>query len=185
MPEHTTLLVSGAPGTGKSTIQSQAPYFFRTRLGETAALGTDEFYLMFDPQWTSNNRHWWQIAVASCLCVTKCLFHQGVQVVVLASNGVYTKEAVNHFLGELLPVSAVYHMTLDARLDVVIERIRLRGDLAVHPPEWLAGWLDHIRPHYADWTRVIDTSTLIVEATLERIYQHMGRGEGQLTERID
>jgi hypothetical protein len=101
---------------------------------------------------------------------------------VIESNGLYTKEAVTEALQALLPISAVYHITLDAELDVVIERIRKRGDLAVHPPEWLAAWLDHIRPHYADWTHVIDTSTLTPEVTLEHIYQQIKAGEGRLSE---
>ena len=168
-----TILVSGAPGTGKSTVQALAPYYFRERLGEAAALGTDEFYQIFDPRWSSSDRRLWQLAVGSCLAVASHLFQQGVQVVLIASNGLYLKEDVEPVLAGLQPISAVYHFTLDAQLDVVVERIRKRGDLAQHPPEWLAAWLDHIRPHYAEWTRVIDTSTLTPEQALERIYGHV------------
>jgi broad-specificity NMP kinase len=184
MPEHITILLSGAPGTGKSTVQALAPYFFRARLGEAAAIGTDEFYTIFDPRWTTNNRHWWRIAIGSCLCVTNYLFKQGVQVVLIASNGLYTREDVNIVLAELQPLSAVYHITLDAQLDVVVERVRKRGDLGEHPPEWLAAWLDHIRPYYAEWTLLIDTSTLTSEQTLERIYQHIIQGDRRLTQLI-
>jgi pantothenate kinase-related protein Tda10 len=43
------LLISGGAGTGKSTIALLSTYFLRERIGETAALSTDEFYRMFDP----------------------------------------------------------------------------------------------------------------------------------------
>lgn len=72
-------------------------------------------------------------------------------------------------------------MTLDAQLDVVTARIQERGDLDIHPPEWLAAYLDHIRSHYADWTRVIDTSRLTPEETLEVIARHIANGQGLLT----
>ena len=150
MHEHITIILSGAPGTGKSTVQARAPYYFRDRLSEAAAIGTDEFYTIFDPRWTTNDRRWWQIAVGSCICVTKYLFQQGVRVVLIGSNGLYTREDVDQVLAELLSVSAVYHITLDAHLDVVVERVRKRGDLGEHPPEWLAAWLDHIRAYYAE-----------------------------------
>src|SRR5262245_60652680 len=120
MQEHITILLSGAPGTGKSTVQARAPYFFRARLGEAAALGTDQFYTLFDPRWTNDNRHWWKLALGSCACVTRYLFQQGVGVVLIASNGLYTSPDINTVLVELLPVSAVYHITLDAQLDTVV-----------------------------------------------------------------
>jgi hypothetical protein len=87
-------------------------------------------------------------------------------------------------LAALLPVSAIYHFTLDAQLDVIVERVRRRGDLGQHPPEWLAAWLDHIRAHYAEWTQVIDTSTLTPEETLDRIEQHITHGHGRLSQPI-
>jgi broad-specificity NMP kinase len=182
MHNHITILLSGAPGTGKSTVQARAPYFFRARLGESAAIGTDELYTIFDPRWTNDNRHWWKLALGSCACVTRYLFQQGLHVVLIASNGLYTSEDVNAVLTELLPVSAVYHITLDVSLDVVVDRVRQRGDLAEHPPEWLAAWLDHIRPYYAEWTQVIDTSNLTPDETLEQIYQHIVQGDGRLAQ---
>ncbi len=62
-----TILVSGAPGTGKSTVRHLAPHYFRQRYGETAAFDTDEFYTFFDPAWTMVDRGWWYLAVDACL----------------------------------------------------------------------------------------------------------------------
>lgn len=181
MPKPMTILISGAPGSGKSTVQSRAPYFFRARFGETAAMSVDQFYRMFDPQWTTNNRDWWTLAMANCLGLAVNLFQAGVQIVVIEGNGLYTKEAVNEVLHSLLPLSTVYHFTLDAQLEVVTARIRERGDIDMHPPDWLTTWLDHIRSFYADWTQVIDTSTLTPEETLEAIARHIANGDGRLT----
>lgn len=180
MPNPMTILISGAPGTGKSSVLSRAPYFFRARFGETAALSVDEFYRMFDPQWTTNNRDWWKLAMANCLALAVTMFQAGVQVVVIEGNGLYTKEAVNQVLQSLLPLSVVYHVTLDAQLEVLTARVRERGDLAMHPADWLSAWLDHIRSLYDDWTQVIDTSALTPEETLEAIAQHIANGDGQL-----
>ncbi len=43
------MLLSGAPGTGKSTIQRHTPAYYRPLLGDTAAFGTDEVLSMIDP----------------------------------------------------------------------------------------------------------------------------------------
>jgi len=176
-----TILISGAPGTGKSTVQSRAPYFFRERQGETAAMSLDEFYRLFDPRWTTNNHDWWTMAMANCLAMAINLFNAGVRVVVIEGNALYTKESVNNVLRKLLPFSTVYHITLDAQLEVVTARIRERGDIDIHPPDWLAAYLDHIRSYYSDWTQVIDTSTLTPEDTLEAIARHIVNGDGRLT----
>ena len=87
MPKPITILISGTPGSGKSTVQSHAPYFFRAHWGETAAMSVDAFYQMFDPHWTTNNRDWWKLAMANCLALAVNLFHAGVQVVVIEGNG--------------------------------------------------------------------------------------------------
>ncbi|MEZ4708484.1 MAG: hypothetical protein R3A44_14850 [Caldilineaceae bacterium] len=170
------ILISGAPGTGKSTLGQHAPYYLRPRLGETAVLSADEFYRMFDPQWQANNRGWWQMAAQCCLHLTQYLLRQGVQVVLIEGNGLYTAESVIEVLHGVGARAAVYHFTLDAHIDAVTERVRQRGDLDMHPPQWLADWLAHIRSHYISWTHVIDTTGLTPEATLEIIVQHIEKG---------
>src|SRR5262245_46100808 len=185
MHDQITILLSGAPGTGKSTVQRRAPAYFRARLGAAAALGTDEIYVLVDPDWSKADETWHRIARDNCILLAKNFFKEGYKVVVLAGNALYTRPVVNLYLAELLPVSAVYHFTLDARLDTVVERVRARGDLAQHPPEWLAGWLNHVRAHYADWTQVIDTSELTPEATLHVLCAGIMSRNGRLRDLID
>ena len=185
MPQPITILLSGAPGAGKSTIQRRAPGYFRTRLGATAALGTDEIYTLVDPDWSMADETWHQIARDNCILLAKSFFQHGFRLVVIAGNALYTRSNVNEYLAALLPISAIYHFTLDAHLDAVVERVRARGDLDTHSPDWLASWLDQIRSHYAHWTQLIDTSDLTVEQTLDTIYTHIRLQHGRLTELID
>ena len=182
MPQPIAILISGAPGTGKSTLLTHAPYFFRAHIGETAGLSYDEFYRLFDPLWSTNNREWWRQAVELCLGVAASLLRDHVQVLLIESNGLYTKEDVNTALRVLLPLSSVYHITLDADLDVATARIAQRGDLNLHPPDWVGSWLEHIRSYYEDWTTVIDTSHLTPEQTLEQMYERIRHEEGRLVD---
>ena len=180
-----TILLSGAPGTGKSAIERLAPSYFRERLGEAAAIGTDEIYTIVDPDWSQANEYWKEIARDNCILLAKNLFSHGMRVVLIGGNDLHTKPVVNQFVSALLPVSAVFHFTLDAQLEVVVQRVTQRGDLAVHSAEWLGGWLEHIRAHYDSWTQVIDTSHLAVEEVVEIVYQRVIRGEGELTGLIE
>src|SRR5207249_4353076 len=150
--KHVTILLSGAAGTGKSAIQRLTPSYFRERLGEAAAMGTDEIYTIVDPDWSQADEYWKQIARDNCILLARNLFSHGMRVVLIGGNDLYTEPVVNQFVAALLPVSAVFHFTLDAELEVVVQRVRQRGDLAVHTIEWLGGWLEHIRAHYDSWT---------------------------------
>ena len=167
-----TILLSGAPGTGKSTVQRRAPAYFRPRLGETAAFGTDEVHTMFDPDWElpySQQRA--DLVTDLCCTLAKQFFAADFRCVLIAGNALYSAETVQQYRQALTPISQLHHFTLDADLETIVTRVQQRGDLAVHPLAWLANWLTHIRIHYADWTQVIDTTQLSVEETLDEMYR--------------
>jgi len=168
---HVTILLSGAPGTGKTTVQSKAPAYFRPKLGNTAAFGTDEIYKMIDPEWTlPYDQGRADLVTAICCRVAKQFLEADFRCVLIAGNALYTAATVQLYRRELAPYSRFYHITLDADDATIVERVRRRGDLTAHPPAWLAEWLVHIRSHYADWTSVIDTTNLSVTETLDAIY---------------
>lgn len=166
-----TLIISGAPGTGKSTIRRHAPDFFQMRGEIAAAFDTDEFYSFFDPNWRGAHRTYWPLALESCLATAQFAFQRLVSTVLICSNGLYTPDAVNQVLTVLAHFGPVFHFTLEAALAVVVERVQQRGDIVQHPPDWLQGWQTHIRQYYAPWTTVIDTSALTPEQVLLRIDQ--------------
>ncbi len=130
------------------------------------------------------NDYWKQIARDNCILLAENLFRHGMRVVLIGGNDLYTKQVINLYLSALLPLSAVFHFTLDVQLDVAVERIAQRGELAEHPADWVAGWLDHVRKNIATWTHVIDTSNLTPEQTLETIYQKVLQRDGELSHLI-
>lgn len=173
-PHPVTILLSGAPGTGKSTVQRRTPAYFRPLLGDTAAFGTDEIHTMIDPDWVLPYDPQRANFVAQIGCrLAQEFFAADFRCVLIAGNALYTAEAVKTYWQALAPISEVYHITLDADLATVVERVQQRGDLAAHPPDWLAKWLTHIRSYYADWTHVIDTTDLSIEQTLDAIARHL------------
>lgn len=166
-----TILLSGAPGVGKTAIQRLTPRFFRARGIEAAAMGTDDIYTIIDPDWSDPNQRRRDITRANCILLAQNLFQHGVGVVLICGNALYSEQLTQDYVIALRPISAVYHFTLDAQLDVLVERVRTCGDLDAHPPEWLAAWRRLIHTHCGPWTHLIDTSLLTPEATLELMWQ--------------
>ena len=117
-----------------------------------------------------------------CLASARWLFQNGVRVVVMEGNGLYSREQVDCVLKDMDSLATVYHVTLDATLEVATERVRLRGDLERHPPDFVSGWLELIKKHHYSWTHVIDNSTQTIEETLEEIFQHITSSPGLPTE---
>jgi hypothetical protein len=131
------ILVSGAPGTGKATIQRLAPAFFRTHVGESAAFGTDEIYRIVDPDWSQNSGRLRDLCKSNCIQLALNLFRNNVRAVLIAGNALYDWRDVNDYVQALRPVSSVYHFTLTAPVADVYERVKRRGDADMHPQRWL------------------------------------------------
>jgi hypothetical protein len=184
MDDRITLLLSGAPGTGKTTLQRLAPAYLRSRLGPTMAAGTDEMYTLTDPDWSFTGEDQARnsaLARKCCAAVALTGFRHGVRTAVIAGNALFEPGWVNEIIPELLPVSGVYHFTLDASVDTVVERVKDREAAYQHPPEWHDSWLAHVRTFVRDWTYVIDTGRLTPEEILDLIVGRVLRGQGRIT----
>jgi hypothetical protein len=183
--EAVAILLGGPPGSGKSAVKRLAPRFFRPRLGEIAAIEMDEIYTLIDPDWTGANSRWGEITSANCVLLARSFLGHGFRAVLISSNGFYHKELVNRFLTALLPISRVHHFTLDVQVDVAVRRVRERGDLDRHEPDWVPSWIEMVRSHRANWTHVIDTTELSPEGVLEAIYERIVSGEGAISRLIE
>jgi len=102
----------------------------------------------------------------------------------MEGNGLYSREQVNGVLKAVGSLATVYHVTLDATLEVATERVRQRGDLERHPPDFVSGWLEFIKEHHYSWTHMIDNSTQTPEETLEEIFQYITTAPGLLIEHL-
>ncbi|MDP9314846.1 MAG: ATP-binding protein [Chloroflexota bacterium] len=163
------ILIGGSPGSGKTTIRRLAPDYFRPQYGETAALETDEFYSFVDPYWSSLTNDRWLFAYDTCLTTATWLLQHHITTIFIFGNILYQKDTVNRALKVLSPYSAVFHITLDAAHSILVDRLRQRGDLNVHPPERLASWQADIQQNYALWTTMIDTSDKTPQQVLDII----------------
>ena len=122
---------------------------------------------MIDPDWMlPYEQRRADFITQTCCHLAQQFFAADFRCVLIAGNALYTAETVELYRQALTPFSYLYHVTLDADLATLVERVRQRGDLTAHPPNWLAEWLAHIRGHYADWTHIIDTTNLSASAIL-------------------
>ena len=166
----TLLLLSGAPGAGKTTLQCLSPDVVRPLGGYCAAFGTDDVYQLVDPNWALvQEERCHTIARQNCLLLARSFFEQELRLVMIAGNALYHPDHYAQYQAALGAHCRVCHITLDARDEVVVERVRARGDLAQHPPAWLAEWLAHVRSFLGPWTTRINTSDQSPAETLQHI----------------
>lgn len=162
-------------------MQRLAPAYFRQQGSAVAAMGTDEIYTMIDPDWVLPYAEERATLIAqSCLLLARHFLAAGFDCVLIAGNALYTPSAVQTYVLGLQAVSHVYHFTLEAEHATVVARVQQRGELAAHPPAWLAEWLAHIRAYYAPWTQIIDTTGLTGEQVLAMIYAQVKQQAGFL-----
>lgn len=179
------LLLSGAPGTGKTTVKRNVKHSLTQLFGKTAVLSTDDIFNIMDPHWESRDKEQMIISTNArkiCSVITNKLFDLGYQFVLMEGNALFQRNWVEEILEELTPDCDVYHITLHATIDVVDNRVNKRGD-GNKDRVWLSSWLAHIEKFFESWTYVIDTSTMTEEGMMDAIKVAINSKRGLLRER--
>lgn len=175
------VLISGSPGTGKTSIRRQTRKFFLEKIGETAAISADDVYNMVDSDFSevkSNHPNHSALAENNIILLIKNFISNGFKLILIEGNGLYEEKTVNKFWKELSEVANIFHFTLDTKAEILVERVEKRGDLQEHNKEWLMGWQNHIRKYYNNKTCVIDNSNQSTKETLEQIYNSLLEKQG-------
>ena len=175
-----SILLSGACGSGKSTLMALGYRALEVHWGPTATIDTDTILMMVDPRWElAHEERRLELAGYQCWLLAQSFLTGGFDCVIIGGNGLHTPEEINDLVVFLLRFGEVHHVTLDPSLAEIQRRVAARG--GDKSPEWLSGHVEWMRTRYRPWTCRIDNTFLDPEATLIEIAQRIESGEGRLT----
>jgi hypothetical protein len=178
-----TILLSGACGSGKSTLMQLGYRALEAHWGPTAVIDTDTVLMMVDPRWElTHEERKLDLAGYQCFVLARSFLKAGFECVVIGGNGLHTPAELNDLVALLLELGEVYHVTLDPSLTEIQRRVASRG--GDKTSEWLADHVEWMRARYREWTCRIDNTSLSPEATLVEIAQRTAHGEGRVTAQL-
>jgi predicted ABC-type ATPase len=177
-----TILLTGAMGSGKSTVLSLGYRALEAHWGPSATIDIDTIQRMVDPrQELGDDRRLLELAGWQTWLLAKSFLTNGFECVVIGSNGLHTpEEGLNDMVGFLLSVGEVYHVTLDPSVEEIQRRVAKRGGMDISADS-LAEHVEWMRARYRDWTCRIDNTSMAPEETLTEIAQRIKRGDGRVT----
>jgi AAA domain len=133
-----SILLSGACGSGKSTLMALGYRALEVHWGPTATIDTDTILMMVDPRWElPHEERRYELAGYQCWLLARSFLTAGFGCVIIGGNGLHTPEEINGLVTLLLRLGEVYHVTLDPSLSEVQRRVAKRG--GDQTPEWVAG----------------------------------------------
>ena len=156
----------------------------RAQFGETAAFGTDDVYMLIDPEWQQMSERQRSLCKTNCIALARNLFENGLSIVLIAGNALYDKAEVNDYIAALSSMCDLYHFTLVADVETLVDRLKKRGDDASHSIQFVVNWLALIEQHAGPWTCFIDTTQHSPEEVLATIVRNITSGEGRLGDTI-
>jgi len=179
-----TILLSGAVGSGKSTIMRLGYRALSAHWGPTATIDTDTIVMMVDPTWElSDEERDYELAGWQIWLLARSFLSRGFECVLIGGNAPHTPDrALNDLIGRLLGVGDVYHVTLDPSPAQTQRRVAQRG--GGPRPEWVTEHVGRLRATYQDWTCRVDNSRLSPLETVAEIAARIEQGHGKLTEPI-
>ena len=178
-----TILLSGACGSGKSTLMSLGYRALERHLGPTAVIDTDTVLMMVDPRWElPHEERRLDLAGYQCFLLARSFLAAGFQCVIIGGNGLHTPDEINDLIALLLDLGDVFHVTLDPSTH--------RDPKPGGEPRWRPNTRVARRPRrmdasrYRSWTCRIDNTMLSPEATIDQVAEGTAGGEGKVTARL-
>ncbi len=173
-----TVFLSGPAGSGKTTVL-QLPHAVKlTTWGRTAAIDTDQLFLMVDPHWDlpyDDART--ALVLRQSAQLTESFFAAGYENVLIAGNSIHDAVDLNPVLPDFLRLGQVFHLSLDPSEQAV--RTRTAND-PHRSPTHLLNDLHNLRARRSPWSAPIDNSNLTPLETLQRIAHLVETGNGQI-----
>ena len=175
-----TILLSGACGSGKTTILRLGYRELFPHFGRTATLDTDWFFMLVDPHWElPYEERDGALMFRQCAILAGSFFDAGFETVLIGGNALHTRDGeFDDLIDALRSWGDVFHFTLDPTLDEIIRRVQARG--GDKTDEWLTTHVAWMREKYASWTSVIDNSAVSPRETASLIAHRAALGEGLL-----
>jgi len=106
-----TILLSGAVGSGKSTIMRLGYRALSAHWGPTATIDTDTIVMMVDPTWElSDEERDYELAGWQIWLLARSFFSRGFECVLIGGNAPHTPDrGLNDLIGRLLGVGDTSH----------------------------------------------------------------------------
>ena len=173
-----TVFLSGAAGSGKTTVLRLSYDEKLATLGRTAAIDSDQLFLMVDPRWDlpyDDART--ALVLRQCVQLAESFFGAGYENVLIAGNAIHDAIDLNPVLPDLLRFGRVFHLSLDPSEEAVLRRT---ADDPDRSPAHLVDELHRQRAKRSPWSAPIDNSNLSPLETLQKIAQLVQSGEGEI-----
>lgn len=173
-----TVFLSGPAGSGKTTILQLSHAAKLSTWGRTAAIDTDQLFLMVDPHWDlpyDDART--ALVLRQSAQLAESFVNADYENILIAGNAIHDAIDLNPVIPALLRLGRVFHLTLDPTEEAVLHRT---ADDLDRSPSHLINDLHHQRAKRSPWSAPIDNSNLTPLQTLQQIAHLVQAGEGEI-----